>query len=243
MKIHGELLNRFAASVLPYQLRSGSMAKDQAGYATVLRQAEQNAAAEEAYKDAIQKADAIPVAEMMKQVQLIKDEMRRTNNNSEYVNFLSGFSQNLEGGKDAEGNEVPGAIKLPITARKDLIEFYIRPSMQADGTAVMSSPAKDGTVRFIPDANVVFKPEEAKNLADQVTSKYKELYNIDLGKDPAKDAEFQVLKRQSKSIFRMPLPRNAQTGRTPGTAPYPTSQRWVLVWWAPRFFPDWGQGD
>lgn len=194
MAVHSEILNRFAAAALPFQLRSGSILKDQAGYATVLRQYEQNEAAEVAYKDAIQKADAIPVAEMRQQIKLIAEEMGKTNN-PEYINFLTGFSQNLLGGKDAEGNEVPGAIKLPITARKDLLEFYIRPTMQQDGTAMMSTgTAKDGTPRFVPDTNTVFKPEKALLVADEVTAKYKQILNIDLAKDPSKDAELQVFR-------------------------------------------------
>ncbi len=194
MAVHSEILNRFAAATLPFQLRSGSIQKDQAGYATVLRQYEQNEAAEVAYKDAVQKADAIPVAEMRQQIKLIAEEMGKTNN-PEYINFLSGFSQNLLGGKDADGNEVPGAIKLPITARKDLLEFYIRPTMQQDGTAMMSTgTAKDGTPRFVPDTNSVFKPEKALQVADEVTAKYKQILNIDLAKDPSKDAELQVFR-------------------------------------------------
>ncbi len=194
MQVHAELLNRFAAAVLPYQLRSGSMLKDQAGYATVLRQTEQNSTAEAAYKDAIEKADALPIAEMKTQVQLIAEEMGRAYQNNEYTKFLTDFSQNLLGGKDADGNDVPGALKLPISARKDLIEFYVRPTMQADGSAMMGNPDKNGIPRFIADQSVVFKPEEADKLVDQVTAKYKEIYNFDLVQDPAKDVEFQVFR-------------------------------------------------
>ncbi len=194
MSVHSEILNRFASAALPYQLRSGSLAKDQAGYATVLRQYEQNEAAEVAYKDAVQKADAIPVAEMRQQLKLIAEEMGRTNN-TEYQNFLSSFSQNLLGGKDAQGNEVPGAIKLPVTARKDLLEFYIRPATQQDGSVMMSNgTARDGTPRFVPDTKTVFKPEEALKVADEITAKYKQVLDIDLAKEPAKDAELQVFR-------------------------------------------------
>jgi len=188
MGVHNEILTRIAAAVLPYQLRSGSMQENQRGFASVLRHTEQNAAAEEMLKEAVQKADALPIAEMKKQIDLIAEEMRRVSTEDE-MNYLTDFSQNLLG-----SNEFPGAIKLPIAARKELVEFYIRPSMQQDGTAQMTAPAPDGTPRFIPEHNAVFKPELAQKAADEAAAKYKEIYGIDLATDPGKDMELQVFR-------------------------------------------------
>lgn len=194
LAVHGEIMSRFGASMLPFQLRSGSIKKDQAGYATVLRQYDQHETAETAYKDAVKAADAIPVAEMKKQIQLIADEMGNTTDQKS-IEILSAFSATILGGEDAQGNEIPGALKAPITARKDLMEFYIRPTMKADGTAEMASaPAKDGTPKFVPDSSKVFKPEEANKVITDIDSKYKEILGIDLTKDPSKDAELAVFR-------------------------------------------------
>ncbi|MBX9952345.1 MAG: hypothetical protein K2Y39_24445 [Candidatus Obscuribacterales bacterium] len=194
LAVHGQIMNRFGASLLPFQLRSGSIQKDQAGYATVLRQYEQNESAEAAYKDAVKAADAIPVREMKKQIQLIADELGKTNDQSA-INVLSAYSASILGGKDAQGNDIAGAIKTPITARKDLMEFYVRPTMKEDGTADMaSSTTKDGIPKFVPDVSKVFKPEEANKVIAEIDAKYKEILGIDLGKDPSKDAELAVFR-------------------------------------------------
>jgi len=194
MAVHGEIMNRFGASLLPFQLRSGNIQKDQAGYATVLRKYDQQATAEIAYKDAVKAADAIPVAEMKKQIQLIADEMGRTSDQNS-INILSSFSSSLLGGKDAQGNDIPGAIKTPITARKDLMEFYVRPTMKEDGTAEMAaSTTKDGIPKFVPDSSKIFKPQEAAKVLAEIEGKYRELLSIDLLKDPSKDAELAVFR-------------------------------------------------
>lgn len=192
--VHGEIMNRFGASLLPFQLRSGSIQKDQAGYATVLRQYDQHQTAEVAYKDAVKAADGIPVAEMKKQIQLIADEMGRSSDQNS-INILSSFASSLIGGKDAQGNDIPGAIKIPITARKDLMEFYVRPTMKEDGTAEMAaSTTKDGIPKFVPDSSKIFKPQEAARVLAEIDGKYKEILAIDLLKEPSKDAELAVFR-------------------------------------------------
>lgn len=194
MAVHGEIMNRFGASLLPFQLRSGSIQKYQAGYATVLRQYDQHATAEVAYHEAVKAADGIPVAEMKKQIQLIADEMGRSSDQNS-ITVLSSFAASLTGGKDAQGNDIPGAIKTPITARKDLMEFYVRPTMKEDGTAEMAaSTTKGGMPKFVPDLSKVFKPQEAAKVLAEIDEKYKELLAIDLLKDPSKDAELAVFR-------------------------------------------------